>query len=142
MSSEFPFVGSERFAVTDDLPIFQEYAWDFERDCFLYDVNGRHILLSGNPALEVWIYKALKTERFEYLAYSWQYGIELKPFIGKVMGVQERYSELRRVITECLMVNPYIRSIDSFSITPENRAELVRVHITLTTVYGEVEINV
>lgn len=142
MSSEFPFIGAMRDIVAGDLPLFQEYAWDFERDCFLYDVNGRHILLSGNSALEVWIYKALKTERFEYLAYSWQYGIELKPFIGKVMGVQERYSELRRVITECLMVNPYIRSIDSFSITPENRAELVRVHITLTTVYGEVAINV
>ena len=142
MSSEFPFIGAMRDAATSDLPLFQEYAWDFARDCFLYEVNGRHILLSGNPALEVWIYKALKTERFEYLAYSWQYGIELKPFIGKVMGVQERYSELRRVITECLMVNPYIRSIDSFSITPENRAELVRVGITLTTVYGEVEINV
>ncbi len=142
MSREFPFIGTVHDIVAGDLPLFQEYAWDFERDCFLYDVNGRHILLTGNPALEVWIYKALKTERFEYLAYSWQYGIELKPFIGKVMGVQERYSELRRVITECLMVNPYIRSIDSFSITPENRAELVRVHITLTTVYGEVEINV
>lgn len=142
MSSEFPFIGAMRDIVAGDLPLFQEYAWDFERDCFLYDVNGRHILLTGNPALEVWIYKALKTERFEYLAYSWQYGIELKPFIGKVMGVQERYSELRRVITECLMVNPYIKSIDSFSITPGNRAELVRVHITLTTVYGEVEINV
>ena len=142
MSREFPFIGTVRDAATVDLPLFQEYAWDFERDCFLYDVNGRHILLTGNPALEVWIYKALKTERFEYLAYSWQYGIELKPFIGKVMGVQERYSELQRVITECLMVNPYIRSIDSFSITPENRAELIRVHITLTTVYGEVEINV
>ena len=142
MSSEFPFIGAMRDIVAGDLPLFQEYAWDFERDCFLYDVNGRHILLTGNPALEVWIYKALKTERFEYLAYSWQYGIELKPFIGKVMGVQERYSELRRVITECLMVNPYIKSIDSFSITPENRAELVRVHITLTTVYGEVAINV
>ena len=142
MSREFPFIGAMRDIMAGDLPLFQEYAWDFERDCFLYDVNGRHILLTGNPALEVWIYKALKTERFEYLAYSWQYGIELKPFIGKVMGVQERYSELRRVITECLMVNPYIRSIDSFSITPENRAELIRVHITLTTVYGEVEINV
>ena len=142
MSREFPFIGTVRDIVTVDLPLFQEYAWDFERDCFLYDVNGRHLLLSGNPALEVWIYKALKTERFEHLAYSWQYGIELKPFIGKVMGVQERYSELQRVITECLMVNPYIKSIDSFSITPENRAELVRVHITLTTVYGEVAINV
>ena len=111
MSSEFPFIGAMRDIVAGDLPLFQEYAWDFERDRFLYDASGRHILLTGNPALEVWIYKALKTER-------------------------------RRVVTECLMVNPYIKSIDSFSITPENRAELVRVHITLTTVYGEVEINV
>lgn len=142
MSSEFPFIEAMRDIVAGDLPLFQEYAWDFERDCFLYDVNGRHILLTGNPALEVWIYKALKTERFEYLAYSWQYGIELKPFIGKVMGLQERYSELRRVITECLMVNPYIKSIDSFTLAPENHGELVRVRITLTTVYGEVEISV
>lgn len=142
MSREFPFIGSTRDAAKNELPLFKEYAWDFERDCFLYDVNGRHILLSGNPALEVWIYKALKTERFSYLAYSWQYGIELKPFIGKVMGVQERYSELRRVITECLMVNPYIRSIDGIMFVPENHGALIRVHITLTTVYGEVEINV
>ena len=58
------------------------------------------------------------------------------------MGVDERYSELRRVITECLMVNPYIKSIDSFTLAPENHGELVRVRITLTTVYGEVEISV
>ena len=83
-----------------------------------------------------------KTERFSYLVYSWQYGIELKPFVGKVMGVDERYSELRRVITECLMVNPYIKSIDSFVFAPENHGELVRVHITLATVYGEMEIDV
>nr|DAT07938.1 MAG TPA: Protein of unknown function (DUF2634) [Caudoviricetes sp.] len=142
MSKEFPFIGSQREAGGDELPIFKEYAWDFERDCFLYDPSGQHILFTGNDALEVWIYKALKTERFSYLVYSWQYGIELKPFVGKVMGVDERYSELRRVITECLMVNPYIKSIDSFVFAPENHGELVHVHITLATVYGEMEIDV
>ena len=76
------------------------------------------------------------------LVYSWQYGIELNPFIGKVMGVEERYSELKRVITECLMVNPYIKSIDSYSFVPENRGELVHVRITLTTIYGEVTLDV
>lgn len=143
MSTEFPFIGSNATEDTaDDLPLFKEYAWDFEQNKFIYDDNGNHILLTGNDALEVWIYKALKTERFDYLAYSWQYGIELKPFIGKVMSVQERYSELKRVITECLMVNPYIKSIDSFNIDQQKHGETALLTIGLTTVYGEVSIHV
>ena len=143
MSTEFPFIGSNATEnTTDELPLFKEYAWDFETDKFIYDDNSNHILLTGNAALEVWIYKALKTERFDYLAYSWQYGIELKPFIGKVMSVQERYSELKRVITECLMVNPYIKSIDSFNIDQRKHGETALLTIGLTTVYGEVSIHV
>lgn len=142
MSTEFPFIGSTEIVEDDELPLFHEYAWDFNIDKFLYDGNGNHILLSGNPALEVWIYKALKTERFSYLAYSWRYGIELKPFIGKVMSVQERYSELKRVIVDCLMTNPYIKSIDSISFSQETNGELVQTNITLTTIYGEMSISV
>lgn len=139
MSEEFPFI-SAATETADDLPLFKEYAWDFETDKFRYDGNGNHILLTGNDALEVWIYKALKTERFSYLAYSWGYGIELKPFIGKVMSVQERYSELKRVITECLMVNPYIKSIDSVTFSQDGPS--VTCRITLTSIYGEVSMDV
>lgn len=139
MSEEFPFI-SATTETADDLPLFKEYAWDFETDKFRYDGNGNHILLTGNDALEVWIYKALKTERFSYLAYSWGYGIELKPFIGKVMSVQERYSELKRVIVECLMVNPYIRSIDSVTFSQDGPS--VTCRITLTSIYGEVSMDV
>lgn len=139
MSEEFPFI-SAATETADDLPLFKEYAWDFETDKFRYDGNGNHILLTGNDALEVWIYKALKTERFSYLAYSWGYGIELKPFIGKVMGVKERYSELRRVIVECLMVNPYIKSIDSVTFAQDGPT--VTCNITLTSIYGEVSLDV
>lgn len=86
--------------------------------------------------MKVWIYKALATERYQYLVYSWQYGIEIKPFIGLVMGVQERISELKRMIVECLMVNPYIKSIDKISFTQKGTRAVV--NIELTTVYGEV----
>lgn len=142
MSTDFPFIGGTVVDTAEELPMFSEYAWNFATDNFLYDGNGNHILLAGNDALEVWCYKALKTERFSYLAYSWGYGIELKPFIGKVMGVQERYSELKRVITECLMVNPYIKSIDSFAIEEGNSGEVVHLTISLTTVYGEMSLDV
>lgn len=140
MSVEFPFTGGVSVLAEQELPSFREYAWDFENDCFIYDDTGKRIIVEGDEALKIWVYKALKTERYEYLAYSWQYGIELKPFIGKVMGVYERYSELKRVIIECLMVNPYIRSVDSVDFQTDG--DYTHCDIALTTVYGEVNINV
>lgn len=142
MSNEFPFIGAEITTVETELPVFKQPAWDFENDRFLYDGNGRHIIVTENEAMKVWIYKALKTERFSYLAYSWQYGIELHPFVGKVMGVQERYSELKRVIVECLMVNPYIVSIDSVTFEATEHGNDVTTTVVLTTVYGEMSVNV
>lgn len=141
MSVEYPFTGTVTAnTYTSDLPTPKEYAWDFENDCFLYDADGSHKIVEGDEAIKIWIYKALSTERFRYLAYSWQYGIELRPFIGKVMGVQQRYSEIKRVIVECLMVNPYIKSIDTIDI--QHEGDTVDISITLTTIYGEVSVDV
>jgi len=142
MSAEFPFIGADVIVTESELPTFRQPAWDFNEDKFVFDGNGRHVIVTENKAIEVWIYKALKTERFSYLAYSWQYGIELHPFIGKVMGVQERYSELKRVIVECLMVNPYIVSIDSVDFAEAEHGKDVTTTIKLTTVYGEMSVNV
>lgn len=141
MSEAYPFVGASNAQIQAveeerELPTFKEYAWDFDSNTFLYDKSGHHILLEGNEAMKVWIYKALATERYQYLVYSWQYGIEIKPFIGLVMGVQERISELKRMIVECLMVNPYIKSIDKIFFTQKGTRAVV--NIELTTVYGEV----
>ena len=44
-------------AATDNLPLLQEYAWDFENDRFLLDTRGHHITVTENEALKVWIYK-------------------------------------------------------------------------------------
>lgn len=140
MSEEFPFVGSTQTSTVDDLPLYKEYAWNFENNKFIYDKYGNHVLVEGNEAIKVWIYKALSTERFRYNAYSWQFGIELKKFIGKVMGVGERISEFKRAIIECLMVNPYIKSVNSITLTREGTNLLCEVD--LTTVYGELVINV
>ena len=142
MSAEFPFLSAQVTSVESDLPTFAQPAWDFEKDEFIYDENGNHVIVYENEAIKVWCYKALRTERFSYLAYSWRYGIELYPFIGKVMSVQERYSELKRVIVECLMVNPYIKSVDAVKFEPENRENTVKTTIELTTIYGKEELNV
>ena len=135
MSEEYPFAGLTRTVESSqgDLPLFREYDWNFEDDTFRYNSSGKRIALEGDEALKIWVYKALKTERNQYLAYSTRYGIELKPFIGKVMSVGERYSELKRVIIECLMVNPYIKSIDSIEF--DANGDKVDCQIELTTIY-------
>lgn len=134
MSAEFPFVSSGSTASVTNFDFFREYAWDFNRDCFQLDGDGNMILLSGNEALKVWIYHAIKTERWAYLAYSNDYGFEGKALVGKVLTVGERESELKRMIREALLVNPYIRSVDSVEIKREGVG--VNIEVEVTTVYG------
>ena len=138
--AEYLFASATTTSTADSLPLFKEYAWDFEKDCFIYDKDGNHILLEGNEAIKVWCYKALKTERFMYLAYTHGFGIELYPFMAKVMGIMQRKSELKRIVTEALMVNPYIVSVDSISFDENNRNEEMDLQIAMTTVYGELVI--
>lgn len=56
------------------------------------------------------------------------------------MTAGERISEFKRAIIECLMVNPYIKSINSITINREKTK--LNCEIDLTTVYGELVIDV
>ena len=74
---------------TANLPELQDLAWDFNRDTFVHDNDGRLKTVTGNEALKVWIYKALKTERYRYMAYlhgdynaEGNYGVELERFLS------------------------------------------------------------
>ena len=49
-----------------ELEIFREYAIDFKTGEYLRGENNDVITLEKNEALKVWIYKALKTERFSH----------------------------------------------------------------------------
>ena len=74
------------------------------------------------------------------LAYSDSYGVEMQQFIGHVLTVGERRSELRRVIKEALMVNPYIRSVDRIDFEEGERGRVLNINVELTTIYGTVTI--
>ena len=140
MSAEFPFTGSVAATNPTTLPMFREYAWDFNNDRFERDSNGNMILLEGNEAIKIWLYKVFKTERFMYLAYSSSYGIEINQFMGRVLSVGERKSEMRRVIKECIMVLPYISSIDKIEFNEDERGRVVAITVELTTIYGKMTV--
>lgn len=68
--SIFPFISPEvlESGQASELPMFREYAYDFENNRLLLR-DGNTYLVEGNEALRIWIFKALSTERFRYTAY-------------------------------------------------------------------------
>lgn len=131
-----PFVsGSSATTMTTEssLPTFTEYAWDFVNDQFMFD-SGKHKTLIENEALEVWIYKTLKTERWRYLAYDNDYGIELEQFIGAYANSSDNSNIIEQYISEALLINPYIKSIDDIAATMDG--DSLTYTISLTTIYG------
>ena len=66
------------------------------------------------------VYKALNTERYDYPIYSWNYGVELKDLFG--MSRDYAISELPRRITEALITDDRIISVDDFQFSYKKRS--------------------
>lgn len=112
--SIFPFVISE--AAEDEtaaLPEYKEMAYDFDNNCLLKKA-GKYYMVTQNEALKIWIYKALKTRRFIYQAYSHNFGTEVDNVIGLSSSRSVVESEMKRYITETVMVNPYMQELSNF----------------------------
>lgn len=140
MSSNFAFIPNTLLETTEiqevpDLPIFRELAFDFDTKQ-LKTRGGKYFYVEKNEAIKVWIYKALFTSRYSYLAYSTNYGNEIYTLIGRYLEKQILYSELRRMIEEALLCNPYITSLSDFDITQQGPK--VICNFSVNTVYGNV----
>ena len=123
-----------------DLPVFKEFAWDYEKDQFLYNYDGGHKIVEKNEAVKVWVLHALRCERYRYLAYFDDYGIELEPFVGTGPNDQERSSELFRYIKEGLLVNPYILDVTALSTQLDHKK--ITMTLQLETVYGTTSVGI
>mgnify|MGYP000870730798 CR=1 FL=1 len=135
--SIFPFMDADvTNTASKELEIYKEYAYDFENNCLKLR-NGTTYLVEKNEALKIWIYKALITERFRYLAYTSGFGNEAHTLIGRSMNSEITFSELRRFIVESLMVNPYIEELENF--TFEKSGSALKANFDCNTVYGTIE---
>ncbi|MCR8645590.1 DUF2634 domain-containing protein [Paenibacillus sp. N1-5-1-14] len=143
MSGIFPFIDQSVETVEaaeQNLVMFKEYAWDFEKNDFVMH-NGRPVVLEGNDALMVWAYKALKTERYRYLAYSWNFGVEFDRLMGSSFSSSQlQQTEAERYLREALLVNPYIKDVAGVQVSFTK--DVLNMSFKLLTVYGEVNMNV
>ena len=87
-------------------------------------------------AMKQVIFKILNTERYQYIIYSWNYGIELQDLFGE--PVSYVCPELERRITEALVQDDRIESVDDFEFDcPFFRT--VKASFTVHTIFGDVQ---
>jgi hypothetical protein len=140
MSSNFAFIPNTLTNITElqttvELPVFRELAFDFETGQ-LKTKGGKYYYVEKNEAIKIWCWKTLFTPRYVHLAYSVNYGNEIYTLIGRYLEKKLLLSELRRMIEEALLCNPYITSLTDFNITQEGSK--VTCTYSVNTLYGNV----
>lgn len=81
------------------------------------------------------IYLILNIERYDHIIYSWNYGIELKDLFGEPTFYV--MAELERRITEALINDTRIISVDNFETNREGKK--VHCKFVVHTIFGDVE---
>ena len=82
------------------------------------------------------IFKIIMTERYQYIMYSWNYGIELLDLFGE--PVTYVCPELKRRISEALLCDDRIWSVDNFEFDFPQKG-VVHVVFTTHTIFGDVQ---
>lgn len=81
------------------------------------------------------VYLILSVERYQYPIYSFNYGVELADLIGQPKDYV--MSEAKRRITEALMQDDRIESVDEWAF--ETTKKSVIVTFTVHTIFGDIE---
>ena len=111
-----------------------EYGIDFDTGQLTGDI------VTGLEAIKVWIWLALRTPRYRYVIYPWDYGNEVDDLIGTNHTMEYIETEVPRMIEECLLVNEHIKGVSDFDITYDS--DKLTCKFKVMTDYGEVNASV
>ena len=104
--------------------------------------KGNYILgfVDSQKAMEQAIYKIIRTERYKYIIYSWNYGIELEDLFG--MPVEYCVVELERRVSEALLQDNRISAVHTFEFDTESERGTVLIKKFIAeTVFGKIQID-
>lgn len=135
----FPFSGLEENITEEqnnELPPLKEIAIDFKTGNPIIE-NREVKTVEGVEALKVWIYKALKSERFVYKAYTQDFGNEMYMLFGRNYTQALVNAEAKRYAKEALEINPYIKEVVVKSIN-FNKDKLT-INLDVESVFGNME---
>ena len=102
------------------------------------DSNIINSYCDGLEAVKQAVYKILNTERYQYIIYSWNYGVEFADLFGE--PVDFVCPEIERRITEALQQDDRVLSVDSF-LFDVSKKHTVMVSFTVKTIFGDLNIE-
>ena len=79
----------------------------------------------------------LNTERYKFLIYSWNYGVELEELTGTHPDIVE--DEVERLISEALLQDDRITAVYDFEFS-RNRDTLL-VNFKVDSIYGDIDVE-
>lgn len=139
MNALFPQLGELEASPAAGLPLYMDAAWDYERDAPVF-AGGNPVTVSGLEAVKSWAWRAIRTARYRFSIFSWDYGCELDALVGQPYREDTKLQEAKRYVTEALTVNPYITSA---SVTAAAfSGDALHLTVELSTVYGKETIYV
>lgn len=119
MPNIFPTVQTEPIQMNDKSEAQVEFGrsvkFDFRTGEFIMTPTGKIAQSSDTEAWLEWCQKALNTERYRYLVYSRNYGQEYEDIIGRHLTRAGNESEIIRMTTECLLVDPRTANVQNFT---------------------------
>lgn len=119
----------------EELPLLREFGIDFTTG----QLTGR--IVEGLEAVKVWLWLMLHTPRFRYAIFSWDHGHELEDLLIDEDSGDEDYlqSEAECMVQDAASVNEYITGVN---VTTEKVKDTLKVSVAVSTVYGNMEVNV
>lgn len=111
------YIENEEIALNDTSSTFngRAFLYDFKKGDFIYK-NGAPIEVTGIKALEVWIEKVIRTERFRFKIYEdIEYGVSIEDLIGSMLPRGFTESELKRELTESILLNPFVEELTDWA---------------------------
>lgn len=115
----------------------KSFYFDFKQGDFKV-TDGKVQVIENIDSLKIWIEKVLKTEKFKFKIYDGvDYGVSLIELITSDFPIAFIQAEIEREITETLLKNSDIKSVNSFEFTRNKRT--LNVAFIVNSVYGEIE---
>ena len=123
-------IPSANSILSTDLEIEEQPSKNYKMHIAENVVSG---LCDELEAMKQVIYKILNTERYQYIIYSWDYGIELLDLYGE--PVTYVCPELERRIRETLVQDDRIIDVNNFEFDLTEK-RTIKVTFTVHTIYG------
>lgn len=95
-------------------------------------------MIDGHEAIIQAVRKILSTERYAYVIYSSQYGVELDRLIGQEYDFI--VSDIKRTLTEALLMDNRIIGLENFEME-KTGLDTMEVSFLVNSIEGEVDFS-